>query len=75
MRFLPAGSELAREAAGADRNAESPDGQNPPVSRESIPDEIQGIVLNPFDKIFFIPRKTIESIFLINREASRANRR
>ena len=40
--------------------------------REMIPEEIQGIVLNPFDKVFFLPRKTIESIFIINRNVSAA---
>lgn len=74
MRFLPAGSELVQKAGGINQNAENAEGQNMSGPVESIPDEIQGIVLNPFDKIFFIPRKTIESIFIINREAARTRR-
>lgn len=74
-RFLPAGSEAAQslgEAGQAGQSGQTPDGQKMSGMRESIPDEIQGIVLNPFDKIFFLPRKTLESIFIINREAARA---
>ena len=66
-RFLPAGSELIRETV---QNADNPDAL-PDPSREIIPENIQGIVLNPYDKAFYIPRKTIEAIFVINREAAK----
>jgi hypothetical protein len=63
-RFLPAGTSMAQES-------EQPDTEEVPAVREIIPPEIQGIVLNPYDKSFFLPRKTLEAIFLINREASK----
>ena len=66
-RFLPAGSELIRETV---QNADNPDALQDP-SREIIPENIQGIVLNPYDKAFYIPRKTIEAIFVFNREAAK----
>lgn len=63
-RFLPAGTSMAQET-------EKPDTEEIPAVREIIPPEIQGIVLNPYDKSFFLPRKTIEALFIINREASK----
>lgn len=65
-RFLPAGTTVAQEAETADT-------EETPGVREIIPAEIQGIVLNPYDKSFFLPRKTIEAIFIINREAAKRN--
>ena len=63
-RFLPAGTSMAQET-------EKPDTEEVPAVKEIIPPEIQGIVLNPYDKSFFLPRKTLEALFLINREASK----
>lgn len=74
VRFLPAAETGGQEADGKEQGADASEGKAPSMIRETIPDEIQGIVLNPFDKIFFLPRKTIESIFIINRNASGGRR-
>ncbi len=74
VRFLPAAAAGEQDAEGKEQGADAAEGKAPSMIRETIPDEIQGIVLNPFDKIFFLPRKTIESIFIINRNASGGRR-
>ena len=66
-RFLPAGAAGTGEERTQREDPQAPGAKAPSPIRETIPDEIQGIVLNPFDKIFFLPRKTLESIFIINR--------
>ena len=43
----------------------------PDPNREPIPAEIEGILFNPYDKPFFLPRKTIEALFIVDREAGR----
>lgn len=56
-RFLP-----AQPAPG-----QSPPTQSAPAG--AVPPEIRGIVINPFDCPLFLPRKTIEALFRIDREA------
>lgn len=72
VRFLPAAPGTGQEGEDEKQDGKKDGVQTPDMIREMIPEEIQGIVLNPFDKIFFLPRKTIESIFIINRNASAA---
>ena len=43
----------------------------PDPNQEPIPAEIEGILFNPYDKPFFLPRKTIEALFIVDREAGR----
>lgn len=43
----------------------------PEKNQEPIPAEIEGILFNPYDKPFFLPRKTIEALFIVDREAGR----
>jgi hypothetical protein len=70
VRFLPDAGTDRQEAEDRGPDVDTAREKTPSMIRETIPAEIQGIVLNPFDKIFFLPRKTIESIFIINRNAS-----
>ena len=72
VRFLPAAPGTGQEGAQEKQDGNRDGVQTPDMIREMIPEEIQGIVLNPFDKVFFLPRKTIESIFIINRNVSAA---
>ena len=72
VRFLPAAPGTGQEGAQEKQDGNRDCVQTPDMIREMIPEEIQGIVLNPFDKVFFLPRKTIESIFIINRNVSAA---
>ena len=70
--FLPSAPGTGQEGEDVKQDGQKNSVQTPDMIREMIPEEIQGIVLNPFDKVFFLPRKTIESIFIINRNASPA---
>ena len=70
-RFLPAGDAAGKEGAKGD-SQDSRSGRGVSAPAQVVPPHIQGIVLNPYDKAFFLPRKTIEALFIINREAARA---
>ncbi|MDO5475808.1 MAG: ADP-ribosylglycohydrolase family protein, partial [Eubacteriales bacterium] len=38
-------------------------------AQEQIPAQIEGVVLNPYGHPMFLPRKTIEALFVVNRES------
>ena len=59
-RFLPVQPESGQ---AEDRRGNGP--------QDPIPAEIEGLVFNPYGKVFFLPRQTVAALFVIDREAGR----
>ena len=66
-RYLPAGEPAGAPAdqAGPEEGAASAD------SAGQVPARIEGIAINPYDSPFFLPRRTIEALFVVDRQADR----
>lgn len=59
-RFLP--------VQEAEPDLQQGPGSSAPPAAAAVPAAIEGIVLNPCGTAFFLPRKTIEALFALNRE-------
>lgn len=66
-RYLPAGAPAVDPAdqAGGEQGAAAAD------SAGQVPARIEGIAINPYDSPFFLPRRTIEALFVVDRQAGR----
>ena len=66
-RYLPAGDPSGDPAdqAGGEQGAAATD------SAGQVPARIEGIAINPYDSPFFLPRRTIEALFVVDRQAGR----
>ncbi len=66
-RYLPVGDPSVDPAgqAGGGQGAAAAD------SAGQVPARIEGIAINPYDSPFFLPRRTIEALFVVDRQAGR----
>jgi len=66
-RYLPVGDPSVDPAdqAGGEQGATAAD------SVGQVPARIEGIAINPYDSPFFLPRRTIEALFVVDRQAGR----
>lgn len=73
-RYLPVGDSAGEQTETAGEQTAQAVTEQKTLSQGipgQVPAQIAGIAINPYDSPFFLPRRTIEALFVVDRQAGR----